>query len=65
MNNGNCRCRVCNAVSSPEIATNLGDSTSTRFIEEDDGLGYLCYYCAKEIDESLVEFEDEEDDYEY
>ena len=60
MSEGICRCRVCNAVNNAEIATNPGDYTTVRFYEDD--LGYICYYCNKAIGESLVEFEDEEDD---
>lgn len=58
MNNEICRCRICNAVSNSSIATMPGDFTSTRFYE--DGLGHLCFYCHKEIGESLTEFEDDE-----
>lgn len=52
----NLRCRICNAVSHGEIASDTGDHSEAAFYEEEDGLGYLCHECYTGITSVIDDF---------
>ena len=54
------RCSVCDAVSSPEIATNQGDYTPMKFfVDPRDPNAKICSSCYNEIEEANSEWFDE------
>jgi len=49
----NCRCAVCNKVSSMEIQTDVGDFSDKPFIWDEQNRDYICTDC-KEAHETLM-----------
>ena len=56
-----CRCTICNAVNNLNIETDIGEYTSNRFYEEEDG-GFICFACRSSVLDTLSEFEEEEEE---
>lgn len=54
----NARCSICNRVSSPDIATNIGDYTDRPFVADPKNpLFYICQDCKESHEELIHEYE--------
>jgi len=62
----NCRCNICNSVSSADISDDLGRWSPKEFYHDPDGSGFLCRECVDSIYYVQTEWDIEDDlDYEF
>lgn len=59
----NHRCYICNAVSSMEIETNVGDFKNKNFILDMKEDGYMCQDCKEDFEKMMLSYQSQDDIY--